>query len=106
MPSYSDHSRFTKRDRTSTLACSSARATWPALAVVVAAHRAGLVQAPPTGPVQHRLRRGQDAHDQAIDEPADFGDRERDQGVAGGELRHQRPPFAPAPGSRERTTAR
>jgi len=73
---------------------------------VVAAHRAGLVEATPAGPVEHRLRRGQEPHDQAVDEPTDFGDGERDQDAVGGQLRHQRPTLAPAPGSRERTTAR
>jgi hypothetical protein len=74
--------------------------------LVVAAHRAGLVQAPPAGPAQHRLRWGEDAHDQAVDEPTDLGDGERDQGAVCGQLRHERPPLAPAPGSRERITAK
>jgi hypothetical protein len=73
---------------------------------VVAAHRTRLVQATPTRPVQHYLRRGQDAHDQAIDEPTDFGDGQRDQAVVGGQLRHQSPPLSRAVGSRERTTAK
>ena len=77
-----------------------------ASAPVVAAHRAGLVEAAPARPVQHRLRRGQDTHDQPVEEPTDLGDSERDQAVVGGQLRHQSPPLTPAPGSRERTTAR
>ena len=72
---------------------------------VVAVHRPGLVQATPTRPVQHYLRWGQDAHDQAIDEPTDFGDGERNQAVVGGQLRHQRPPLSALPGKREHTTA-
>jgi hypothetical protein len=39
-----------------------------ASAPVVAAHRAGLVQAMPARPVQHHLRWGQDAHNQPVDE--------------------------------------
>ena len=73
---------------------------------VVAAHRTGLVEAPPARPVQHQLRWGQDAHDQAVDEPTDFGDGERDRAVVGGQLRHQRPPLSALPGRWERTTAR
>jgi hypothetical protein len=73
---------------------------------VVAAHRAGLVEASPTRPVQHRLWWGEDAHDQAVDEPTHLGDGERDQAVVGGQLRHQSPPLGPLPGSRERTTAK
>jgi hypothetical protein len=74
--------------------------------LVVAAHRAGLVQAPPAGPAQHRLRWGEDAHDQAVDEPPHLGDGERDQAVVGGQLRHQRPPLSALPGRWERTTAK
>ncbi len=62
-------------------------------APIVAAHRAGLVPASPMGPVEHRLRWGQDPHDQPVDEPADFRDGQRDQGVVGGHLRHERPPL-------------
>jgi len=45
---------------------------------VVAAHGAGLVPTTPARPVQHRLRRGQDAHDQPIDQSTDFRDGEGD----------------------------
>jgi hypothetical protein len=73
---------------------------------VVAARRAGLVQATPAGPVQHRLRRGPDAHEQAVDQPTDLGDSEWDQGAVGGQLRHQSPPLSALPGRWERATAR
>ena len=76
------------------------------LAPVVAAHGTRLVEATPARPVQYRLRWGEDAHDQAVDEPTDFGDGERDQAVVGGQLRHQHPPLSALPGSRERTTAK
>ncbi len=72
----------------------------------MAAHRPGLVQATPARPVQHQVRWGQGAHHQAVDEPTDFGDGERDQALVGGQLRHQRPPLSALPGSRERTTAK
>jgi len=75
-------------------------------APIMAAHSTSLVAATPARPVQHRLRRGEDAHDQAVDEPTDFGNGEWNQVVAGGQLRHQRPPLSALPGSRERTTAR
>ncbi len=75
-------------------------------ASVVAAHGSGLVEATPARPVQHHVRWGEDAHDQAVDEPTDLGNGERDQAVVGGQLRHQRPPLSALPGSWERTTAR
>ena len=77
-----------------------------ASAAVVAAHRAGLVQAAPARPVQHRLWWGEDAHGQPIDQPTDFGDGERDQGAVGGQLRHERPPLSALSGRWDRTTAR
>lgn len=77
-----------------------------ASATIVAAHRARLVEATPAGPVQHRLRRGEDTHDQAVDQPTHLGDGERDQAVVGGQLRHQCPPLSPLVGRWERTTAR
>jgi hypothetical protein len=58
---------------------------------VVAAHRAGLVEATPARPVQHRRRWGQHTDDQAVDQPTQFGNGERDQVVVGGQLRHQSP---------------
>jgi hypothetical protein len=75
-------------------------------ATIVAAHRAGLMQATPARPMQHRLRRGEHAHDQAVDEATDLGDSERDQAVVGGQLRHQCPPLSPLVGRWERTNAR
>jgi hypothetical protein len=79
-------------------------------ASVVAAHRTGLVYAPPARPVQYRLRRGQDAHDQPVDQPPDLGDGERDEGhqaVVGGQPHHQRhPPLTALPGRWERTTVK
>ena len=75
-------------------------------ASVVAAHGSGLVEATPARPVQHHVRWGEDAHDQAVDEPTDFGNGERDQVVVGGQLRHQSPPLSALPGSLERTTAK
>jgi hypothetical protein len=77
-----------------------------ASALVVAAHGAGLVEASPTGPAQHHLRWGQNVYGQAVDQPTDLGDGERDQAVVGGQLRHQSPPLSVLVGSRERTTAR
>ena len=73
---------------------------------VVTVHRSRLVQTTPARPVEDGLRSGQDAHDQTVDEPTDFGDGERAQAIVGGQVRHQCPPLTPAPGSRERTTAR
>jgi hypothetical protein len=50
----------------------------------VAAHRPGLVQSTPARPVQHQVRWGQSAHHQAVDEPTDFGDSDRDQEIVVG----------------------
>ncbi len=75
-------------------------------APVAAAHGTGLVQATPARPVQHQFLWGQDAHDQPVDQSTDLGNGERNQAVAGGQLRHQRPPLSPLPGRWERTTAR
>jgi hypothetical protein len=75
-------------------------------AAIVGALGAGLMESTPVRPVQDGLRRGQDAHDQAVEEAAHFGNGERDQGV---ELRwgiHELPLLPAAPGRRERTTAR
>jgi hypothetical protein len=77
-----------------------------AAALVVAAHRAGLVEASPTGLAQHHLRWGQNVDGQAVDQPTDLGESERDQAVVDGQLRHQRPPLSVLVGSRERTTAK
>jgi hypothetical protein len=77
-----------------------------ASAPVVAPQGASLVEATPAGPAQHRLRWGQHAHDQPVDEPADFGDGERNQAVVGGHLCDQRPPLSALPGRWERTTAK
>src|SRR5260221_2329256 len=75
-------------------------------AAVVAAHGAGLVEATPARPVQHSLRWGQHAHDQAVDEPTHLGDGERDQAVVGGQVRHQCSTLSALPGRWECTTAR
>jgi hypothetical protein len=83
-----------------------AKAVLSAAALVVAAHRAGLVETTPAGPVQYRFWWGEDTHNQAVDQPTDFGDGERDQAVVGGQMRHQSPPLSALPGSRERTTAK
>ena len=63
----------------------------------------GLMQPAPVRPLQDGLRWGEDAYDQAVDEPTHFGDGERDQLA---ELNHEIPRLPAAPGKRERTTAR
>lgn len=63
----------------------------------------GLMEPTPVRPVQDGFWWGEEAHDQAVDEPAHLGDGERDQLA---ELNHEVPLFPAAPGSRERTTAR
>lgn len=77
-----------------------------ASAQIVAASGACLMEAPPAGPVEHRVWWGQDAHDQAVDKPTDFWDGERDQGAVRREFSHERPPLRAVPGMRDRTTAR
>jgi hypothetical protein len=63
----------------------------------------GLMEPTLVRPVQDGRRWGEDAHDQAIDEPAHLGDGEGDQLA---ELNQEIPLFPAAPGSRDRTTAR
>jgi hypothetical protein len=77
-----------------------------AAAAVVAAHGAGLVEATPTGPVQHRLWWRQAADHQPIDQPPDLGHGQRNQLAVFGQFRQERPPLSAAPGTRDRTTAR
>lgn len=58
---------------------------------VVTAHRACLVETAPVGPVQHRLRWGQAAHHQVLDEATGCKHDERDQLVVSSRL-CQEPP--------------
>src|SRR5260370_33717328 len=87
-------------------------------APIVTALGAGRMEAVPSRPVQDRLGRREEVHHETIDQSTHLGNSERDQfAELSPELSHGGPPLGavatapaapamPAPGSRDRTTAR